>query len=272
MKKDSLSKQIRSNMELKETDELLQIWKSNDLTEWSPQALEIVKEILTSRLGELPEQQPPVTEKLQADETLPYEFFFSIWVKPRQTIRQIIEKNPTKYVILLAALSGIGQALDRASSRNMGDSSDLGLIIPMSLIFGPIGGIVSLYIGGALYRWSGSWLGGKGTEEEVRAAIAWASVPTSLILLLWIPELLIFGSDLFKSSMPLIETNPMLGIALFGFSSIEFVVGIWTFIILLNTIGEVHKFSAWKALGSIFLGTLVILLPVLLIAGILFVL
>lgn len=191
---------------------------------------------------------------------------FSIWVKPRETIRNIVETNPTKYVILLTMLAGVGQALDRASSENMGDP--LVAILAICVILGPVGGIISLYIGGVLYRWSGSWLGGQASSEEVRAAIAWSSVPTVFVMPLWIPELLIFGKELFTSSTPRMDANPLLIAVLLGFVIIEIGAEIWAFVLLLKSLGEVHQFSAWKALGAIILGTLVILAPILCIAGI----
>ena len=46
--------QIRENMLLKETDELLEIWREADHEEWTDLALEVVKKIVVERLGEIP--------------------------------------------------------------------------------------------------------------------------------------------------------------------------------------------------------------------------
>jgi hypothetical protein len=195
--------------------------------------------------------------------------FLSIWVKPRETIRNIVATDPTRHVLLLAMLAGVFQALDRAVSRSVGDTLPLVFILAIVIIAGPIGGIFSMYFFGALFRWSGSKLGGRATSEEVRAAYAWASLPTIFLLPLWIPQLLIFGEEMFTSSMPSVEANPYLALILFGFGAIELLAGIWAFIVLLKTLGEVHGFSAWRALGAILLGMLVVLFPIMLIAWIL---
>jgi hypothetical protein len=50
----NLHQQITAAMQLKETDELLEIYQKQDTDEWSDQALEVVKEILIERLGSLP--------------------------------------------------------------------------------------------------------------------------------------------------------------------------------------------------------------------------
>lgn len=40
--------------------------------------------------------------------------WFSTWVKPRETMRWIVDTDPTRQVVLLAVLGGIAQFLDRA--------------------------------------------------------------------------------------------------------------------------------------------------------------
>jgi hypothetical protein len=60
MSKD-LHEQIYENLNLKDTDELLEIWQTNNRGEWSDVAFDIVREILTKRIGELPPQNEPVT-------------------------------------------------------------------------------------------------------------------------------------------------------------------------------------------------------------------
>lgn len=188
--------------------------------------------------------------------------FISIWTKPRETIRQIVETDPKKYVLVLAMLAGVSQVLDRLSTRNYGDSLPVVAILAIGLVLGPIAGIISLYFGGALYRWSGSLLGGQASSEEVRAAIAWSSVPTIFALPLWIPQLLIFGKELFTRETPNIDANPVLLVIFLSFAFIEIVIGIWGFVVLLKCLGEVNKFSAWKALGSLLIGSLIVLIPI----------
>jgi hypothetical protein len=54
--------QIYENMNLKETDELLDIWETNDQVEWSDEAFAVVEEILKARIGNLPAQNEPILE------------------------------------------------------------------------------------------------------------------------------------------------------------------------------------------------------------------
>lgn len=62
MVNDQLRNQIYNNMNLKETEELLEIWQTNDRVEWTDTTFEVVKEILTKRGMEAPDQDKPIYE------------------------------------------------------------------------------------------------------------------------------------------------------------------------------------------------------------------
>jgi hypothetical protein len=62
MSNEELHRQIYSNLKLKETDELLDIWQVNHRGEWSDEAFEVIKDILIERGAEVPEQNEPVYE------------------------------------------------------------------------------------------------------------------------------------------------------------------------------------------------------------------
>jgi hypothetical protein len=42
-------KMVRENMDLKETTELIEIWRTHDTDDWTPEALEVVRELLMER-------------------------------------------------------------------------------------------------------------------------------------------------------------------------------------------------------------------------------
>ena len=185
--------------------------------------------------------------------------WISIWSQPRDTIRAIVQVDPKRHVILLAALAGVGRILDRASANNWGDDTSLPLIILIALIGGSIGGIISLYIVGEIFGLLGSLFGGHASALKVRSAVAWSSVPLIWAMLLWIPKLALYGTDMFTSVTPQIDNQPW-GILIFSF--VESVIVFWATVIYLNCLGEVHGFSGWKSLGVFFLlpGLIVIML------------
>jgi len=56
---DDLRQMIRNNLNLKETDELLSIWQTNDRAAWTDMTFELIEEILRERLGEVLPQTGP---------------------------------------------------------------------------------------------------------------------------------------------------------------------------------------------------------------------
>lgn len=119
----SLREQIHDRMNLKETEELLEIWQNNHRFEWSDDAFEVIKEVLKERGVEIPAQNEPVYEmrkeaageetseeddleeweaKLLDDENQP-EFYDTLEVI---TLKDHINKV-TKAVIVVYALQSI---------------------------------------------------------------------------------------------------------------------------------------------------------------------
>ena len=54
--------QIYNELNLRETDDLLDIWQENDRVEWSDDAFEVISEILRSRAVEIPQQDQAIYE------------------------------------------------------------------------------------------------------------------------------------------------------------------------------------------------------------------
>jgi hypothetical protein len=168
----------------------------------------------------------------------------SIWIRPRATIQQIIETRPEQYVIALSAVAGIFQSLDNSSMRHEGDERTL----PAFLI-----------------AWTGRWLGGVANPLQIRAAIAWSSWPGICVGLLWIPELVLGGREMFTTQTPQIDESSGAAAMLFALTLVEFPLGAWALIIFCMCLGQVQGISAWKALGNLLLAGLIMLSPVLVI-------
>ena len=201
-------------------------------------------------------------------ETTPMNPWFSMWLHPRRTIRRIVETNPDRLVLLLAAVGGIVEALINASSDSKGENMSLQAILLTALIGGPLMGVIGLWLGGALLRWTGGWIGGQADSRRIRATLAWANVPLVWSLLLWIPALLLFGAELFATATPILDASTMLSGLYMVFSFGIGIVSIWAFVVFLHALGEVQGFSAWKALGNSILAGLAVLVPLLAIVGI----
>lgn len=64
---DRLREHIYQSMNFKSTEELTEIWQTNDRAVWSDMTFEVIYEILTQRLKEVPMQNEPVYEHLMQE-------------------------------------------------------------------------------------------------------------------------------------------------------------------------------------------------------------
>ena len=188
--------------------------------------------------------------------------WLTMWYSPRKTIRQIVDTKPQKQILFLSALLGISWALNQLSSRNSGDKLSFISVLIVAVFGGSIVGVVLVYLMGALLHWTGGKFGGKAPVEHLRAAYAWSWIPNIWMLLIWLPVLIIFGTDMFSSATPKIEATPLLAIILLGFTFVNFITGLLSFVFLISCISEVQKFSNWRALGSLIASLLILLVPV----------
>jgi len=65
---NDLREQIRNTLDLKDTNELLDIWQINNRAEWSDDAFDVIKDILMERGEEIFEQDDPIYEVEEVDE------------------------------------------------------------------------------------------------------------------------------------------------------------------------------------------------------------
>lgn len=191
----------------------------------------------------------------------------TIWTQPRATIRRIVDVDPHYHVLLLACLAGFVEALDTSAEQSAGDSLPILAIIAICAVVGPLLGVLGLMVSGWILRWAGGVLGGRATVEETRAALAWSRVPTLWAALVWLVYIALAGSKMFTSATPYVDAHPALGAVIPALEAIRVIATVWAFIVMLKCLGEVHDFSAWRALGATLLAGLVtaavILIPAL---------
>ncbi|MCI5137533.1 MAG: hypothetical protein D3922_03760 [Candidatus Electrothrix sp. AR1] len=113
------------------------------------------------------------------------------------------------------------------------------------VIGGPIGGIIWLYISSVLIHWTGEGSGGQASTEDIRAAIAWASIPMLWTSLFLQPLLALFGQQ------PSPEGNSSTPI-LIGLGLIQNIAEMWAFVVFLKSLAQVQRFSVWDALCNSF--------------------
>lgn len=183
-----------------------------------------------------------------ADTIAPY---FTIWTEPRATIRRIVDIDPRRSVIILAMLAPVLTTLERQWIGVMSGSKTppwWPFQVALEVVGAAIFGILALYVNSGLVTWAGRAIGGVGRAIEMRAAVAWSEIPTITAAGASIIALLV---GLLTPPEVGINGLPKMGEPLIKLGGVHFVLGVWGFVLSVKCIGEVHKFSAWRALLAV---------------------
>ncbi len=175
--------------------------------------------------------------------------WITIWTSPRATIRRIVDLDPHYKVVLLAAVSGALTGLERrwsqVPSATTPGAGIWPLVVVWSVVGGAIVGVIGLYLNGVLLKWSGAFLGGVASYAQVRAALAWSEVPAITALAIGIVAIAA------GMGAPTMFTGESAAGSSTALSLLHAALGAWSFVLTLHCLSEVHRFSAWRALGSV---------------------
>ncbi|PCI76272.1 hypothetical protein COB21_04585 [Candidatus Aerophobetes bacterium] len=183
--------------------------------------------------------------------------WFSMWVKPRETIGKIINFNVNHRFGILCYIYGLQYIFQVFQQMSFSKSFSLPASILIALVLAFPVGYILLNLFSFFIFLLGKIIKGKATFKQVRAANFWASVPNVVMLALWIVLMFTIGSQVFVTgyeaalmgSTAYINKGVQLG---------SIVLGIWGFIIFLHALGQVQGFSAWMALLNCFLSGIAI--------------
>lgn len=220
-------------------------------------------EVVVAAEAPLVLDSPPMDSARQPSATRPLFPWLSIWLWPRRTLRQIVDADPRYALPFLIILAGLARGLSTSTSRHLGDTIALPTVLLLAAILGPLGWLVGVYGGGLIMGTIARLLRGEAEQEEVRATLAWSSVPHIALLPAWLLMLALLGPDLFTSDMPRLEANLWLSLPLMAFGILDIAMALWSMAILLLGLAEVNRFSFWRSLATWFLTLLLVAIPIL---------
>jgi hypothetical protein len=168
--------------------------------------------------------------------------WLAMWIRPRETIHQIAEFNPGYCVIPLAMFAGASLAIMSTNVLQELNTVSSLLLLLSRIVFGALYGLITLYFGGVVLHWLGKQLGGQARLVDVRAVIAWSSLPVITAGLLSLSVFWLFGESLW-SGMALIQT----------------IGAIWTFVIFLGSLSEVNRISARRTWSIVILSSVTLI-------------
>jgi len=189
-------------------------------------------------------------------------------IQPRLTIREVIDNEYYSFIIpfifVYALLAGFNPIYTAVLCKFLPfpEAVVVGFFMAFGLTF-----VVYFFYSWAIY-WMGSKMGGKGTLQEIKAAVVMAYIPMMLALmittLLFVPVWInLVSTPDSLSGLSTIELmnkvkNPV------G-SMVIFVFGIWSICCWFICLAEAHQFSGWKvlkillALMALFMGVALVI-------------
>ncbi|NGX34987.1 MAG: hypothetical protein K1060chlam1_01353 [Candidatus Anoxychlamydiales bacterium] len=177
--------------------------------------------------------------------------WLKMWVKPKFTIRKIVDYNPNFRLFFLSTIYGFVSLLSSSQSFALGNTLHFFLVLLISLIIAPLWGYIAFSVSSFFIFVTGKWLKGKAKFTEVRSALAWANAPMIVNVVLWILLLIIFREDILKDFPEGFVLTKADRVLIFLISLCQLVISIWIIVLYINALAEVQKFSIGRAVLNI---------------------
>lgn len=190
------------------------------------------------------------------------EIFRNICLSPRKVFKCINDTHYEKHLVLLLILGGISRSFDRAHMKSLGDDMSLLFLILNCVILGGLLGWLYYYLYAALVSWTGKWIGGQAGFRQVLRIIVYSLIPSILALILLIPQISIYGIDVFRDEGDTTSAGLLLNIIFYGSLALEMALGLWTISLCVIGISEIQKFTIVKSILNLITPILIILIPI----------
>lgn len=203
-----------------------------------------------------------IEENDNQEETIvtPKNILTKVFTSPREAFIFINDYKYNKHVTLFLILLGIINSFDKAISKNMGDNLSLSSVIIYAILIGIIFGWLINFIYAFSISWTGKWLNGKGDTQSILRVIAYAFLPLFISLFFLFVQILIYGNSIFQSNYEYLYIGLFDTILYWTFYIIDFVLVIWSSILLIIGVSIVQKFSIGKAILNLILPILMLAL------------
>ena len=189
-------------------------------------------------------------------------FLFLMWKKPEQTVCQLnYEIDQQAWLVLLllgisitiTTFVGLGyfKWIDRYSWQT----------VLLAVSSGFFGSASYFYLGGYIFSFVGRWFYGVAKPNEVRTAIIFSAIPLAITIPFWLPSSLLLWSRYNNVHLNGLLTLFLLLIAIPSKYIANFLY-LFSFALLVRTLAAVHLFSKWYAFFTIFIGSILTIIPI----------
>jgi hypothetical protein len=159
-----------------------------------------------------------------------------VWLRPRRVFRELANRPIAAPDYLLAAIQGTATSLMVYRTQLSGSGATASQVLGSSVIFGPLSGIVSMYLFAAIYGRLAVRAGGKSQRNQVFHVLAYGGIPVASSLILWL------FTALFVGETAIVEKP---GVELEGFPALvlQAQFAIYLFLLFWSVVLQVMGFS-----------------------------
>jgi hypothetical protein len=188
-----------------------------------------------------------------------------VWLRPRRVFRELATWPVGAADFLLAAAQGVANSTMVYRTQLAGTNASAAEILSRSFIFGPLAGVVSIYLFAAIYGRLGARAGGKSARNQVFHVLAYGGVPVAASLILWIFTALLVG-EAAVVDRPGVELDGFVAFVLRAQFVSYMLLLLWSFVLQVMGFSEILGLATRKAFGVWVLGQLLGLLLTLFIS------
>jgi len=182
-----------------------------------------------------------------------------VWLRPRRVFRELATRPIGAADYLLAAAQGVVTSIMLYRTQLAGSHAGTAQILASSLLFGPLAGVVSMYLFAAIYGRLGARAGGKSTRNQVFHVLAYSGVPVAASLVLWMFTALLVG-DAAIVERPGVEIDGFVAFVLRVQFASYMLLWLWTIVLQVMGFSEILGLTTRKAFGVWGLGQVLALL------------
>jgi Yip1 domain len=182
-----------------------------------------------------------------------------VWLRPRRVFRELATRPIGAADYLLAAAQGIATSIMVYRTQLAGPNAGTADILGTSFVFGPLGGVVSMYLFAAIYGRLGQRAGGKTTRNQVFHVLAYGGIPVAASLLVWMFTVLLVG-EAAVVERPGAEIDGFVSFVLRAQFASYMLLWLWSVVLQVMGFSEILGLATRKAFGVWVLGQVLALL------------
>lgn len=190
-----------------------------------------------------------------------FKAFLTMWTRPKETIRGILNTNPDSKLFLLSLIYGLPMMFYFCQGASLGQTYNLSTILLLSILGACVLGYLGLNLGAFLIFMTGKWVGGKANFKQVRASVAYSNVTNLVSIALWLLLAGLFKQSVFLADFAYVSSLGHFAVIMNAIFVIQLVVGVWSLIIFVASLSETQGFSILRSIintllpiGVIFIG------------------